>query len=80
MMPWRLVWYRASLIAASLASVPELAKNVRFGPAERRQRRHLLAQLHLRLVVEVGARHVQELLRLVDDRRDHLPGARGRSS
>ena len=41
-------------------------------PAERRQRRHLLAQLHLRLVVEVGARHVQELLRLLDDRLHHL--------
>ena len=34
----------------------------------RRNRRQLLAEPHLRLVVEVGARHVQELLRLVDDR------------
>ena len=33
-----------------------------------RDRRHLLGEAHLRLVVEVGARHVQEALRLVDDR------------
>ena len=33
MMPGRFVWYLASLIAASVASVPELAKNVRTSPA-----------------------------------------------
>ena len=33
---------------------------------------HLLRQPHLRLVVEVGARHVQELLRLLDDRLHHV--------
>ena len=33
-----------------------------------RDRRQLLRELHLRLVVEVGARHVQELLRLLGDR------------
>ena len=36
-------------------------------PRHRRNRRQLLRQPHLRLVVEVGARHVQELLRLLDD-------------
>jgi hypothetical protein len=34
---------------------------------ERGNRIHLLAKLHLRLVVEVGSRHVQEPLCLVDD-------------
>ena len=36
-------------------------------PVDRRDLRHLLGQLHLRLVVEVGARHVQVALRLIDD-------------
>ena len=39
---------------------------------DRRDRRELLGQPHLRLVVEVGARHVQELLRLLGDRRDDV--------
>ena len=37
---------------------------------DRRDRRELLREPHLRLVVEVGARHVQELLRLLGDRAD----------
>ena len=35
---------------------------------DRRDGRELLRQPHLRLVVEVGPRHVQELLRLIGDR------------
>src|SRR5437764_14385543 len=35
---------------------------------DRRDRRELLRQPHLRLVVEVGPRHVQEFLRLLGDR------------
>ena len=54
-------------MAASFASVPEFEKNDRFGAAERRDLVERLAQLHLRLVVEIRARHVQELLRLIDD-------------
>ena len=38
----------------------------------RRDRGELLRQPHLRLVVEVGARHVQELLRLIGDRLDDV--------
>ena len=54
----------------------------RFGPGvaeerpvragHRRNRRQLLAEPHLQLVVEVGAGHVQELARLLDDGRDDL--------
>ena len=72
MMPGRFVWYRASLIAASVASVPELAKNVRTSPVDRHDRRELLGQPHLWLVVEVRPRHVDELLRLLGDGLDHL--------
>ena len=57
---------------ASIASVPELPKNDRTPPVDRRDRRQLLGEPHLRLVVEVGARHVQELLRLLGDRRDDV--------
>ena len=52
--------------------MPELEKNDRFGAAERRDRVDLLAEPHLRLVVEVRARHVQELLRLIDDGGDDV--------
>ena len=38
----------------------------------RRDRRQLLAEPHLQLVVEVGAGHVQELACLLDDRRDDV--------
>ena len=39
---------------------------------ERGNRRQLLRKAHLRLVVEVRSRHVQELLRLIRDRLDHV--------
>ena len=52
--------------------MPEFEKNDRFVAAERRDRVELLAEPHLRLVVEVRARHVQELLRLIDDGGDDV--------
>ena len=57
---------------ASIASVPELPKNDSTPPVDRRDRGQLLGQPHLRLVVEVGARHVQELLRLLGDGADDV--------
>jgi hypothetical protein len=53
----RLLVYRASLIAASIASAPELLKNDRthLAAADRDDRRHLFGQRDLRLVVEVRA-------------------------
>jgi hypothetical protein len=41
-------------------------------PVDRHDARQLLGEPHLRLVVEVGPRHVDELPSLIDDRRDHL--------
>jgi hypothetical protein len=41
-------------------------------PLDRHDPRERLGQPDLRLVVEVGPRHVQELLRLVGDRLDHV--------
>ncbi len=50
----------------------------------RHDRRHFLGELHLRLVIEVRARHVQVLLRLVGNRFDdvgmRVPGARDRDA
>ena len=71
--------YRASLIAASLASVPELLKNDRTSAAQRRDRGHLLGEPHLRLVIEIRTRHVQELARLLDDGGARRQDANGRS-
>ena len=56
-------------MAASLASVPELPKNERTGPSMGTIAPISSARSDLRLVVEVGARLVQELLGLVDDGR-----------
>ena len=39
---------------------------------DRRDRRQLLGQLHLRLVIEIGARHVEEALRLLGHGADHV--------
>ena len=72
MIPNRFVWYFASFTAASTASVPELAKNVFTPPVMGTISAHRLGQLHLRLVVEVRARHVQVALRLIDDGLDHV--------
>ena len=41
-------------------------------PWHRGNRRQLLAEPHLGLVVEVGPRHVEELLRLIDDGLDDI--------
>src|SRR5688500_5433692 len=40
--------------------------------AERRQLVERLGEAHLRLVIEIGSRHVQEFLRLIDDGGDDL--------
>ncbi len=65
----RRVAYRASLIARLDRFGAGVAEE-RLGapPGDRRDRRELLRQAHLRLVVEVGARHVEEALRLIGDR------------
>src|SRR3990172_5310702 len=62
MIAGRRVWYRASLIAPSTASVPELVRNTRF----------LLAPRAHHFVVEVGAADVQEAVGGVLDGRHHL--------
>ena len=55
------VWYLASLTAASTASVPGVAEErLARRPSIGTMRPIVLGQLHLRLVVEVRARHVQE--------------------
>jgi hypothetical protein len=61
----RPVWQRASLRAASRASAPLLVKKTRLGGQP-------LREIDLRLVVKVGARHVQELAGLVADRLDNV--------
>ena len=66
-------------MAASLASVPELLKKLLTPPSIGTIAADLLGEPHLRLVVEVGPRHVQELLRLLDDGGDDL-GMRVRRS
>ena len=57
-----------------------VARRTCFAPVDGAMRVDLLGQPHLRLVIEVGARHVQELLRLLDDRGDDLGMRSGRSS
>ena len=60
------------MIAASIASVPELEKNDRLSPLNGAMLVERFAEAHLRLVIEIRSRHVQELLRLIDDRGDHF--------
>ena len=72
MMPARPVAYRASLIDASIASVPELPKNDLHAAANRHDGRELLGKPHLHVVIEIGARHVQEPAGLLRDRLDDV--------
>ena len=51
---------------------PGIAEEALDRAVDRHDAGDLLGQPHLRLVVEVGPRHVQELLRLVDDGRDDV--------
>ena len=70
MMPGRPVACRASLTAASIASAPELPKNDRAPPSNGAIGRDFLREPDLRLVVEIGARHVNEPARLIGNRLD----------
>ena len=51
---------------------PGIAEERSHAALDRDDRRELLGESHLRLVVEVGPRHVQELLRLIGDRLDDV--------
>jgi hypothetical protein len=42
------------------------------GPRHRNDAGHFLAEPCLQLVIEIGPRHVQELLRLLDNRLHHI--------
>ena len=67
---------RTSLIAASFASVPELAKNTR--PSMPSRPEQPLGQHDLPLV-QVQVRGVRQPADLLGDGRDHAPGARARA-
>jgi hypothetical protein len=54
------------------ARVTEERPHLAVARPDRHDRRELLRQLHLRLVVEVRARHVQVLVRLIDNRPDDV--------
>ena len=74
----RPVWKRASFKAASSASAPLFVKNTRLADGPGAASAKPLGQVDLRLVVEVGPRHVQQLVGLVldggDDFRVAMPG------
>ncbi len=63
---------RASLIAASDGFGPGIAEERLHAALDRDDRRNLLRQPHLQLVIEVGARHVKEPPGLVGNRLDDV--------
>ena len=72
MMYWRPVAYRASLIAASTASVPEFVRKLRAVALERRDAVELLAHVGVDRQVEVARRVVEQLRGLALDGLDDL--------
>ena len=76
----RPVCQRASFSAASSASAPLLVKKTRLGDGPGTALGQPLRQVDLRLIVEIGAGHVQQLGRLILDGGDDLRDGSGRST
>ena len=67
MMFGRPVAYRASLMHASIGFGAGVGEKRPRSAVDRHHRREFLRQPDLHVVIEVGARHVQEALRLIGD-------------
>jgi len=75
----RCVCQRASLSPASSASAPLLVKKTRFGFVPGASSASRCRQVDLRLIVEIGAAHVDQLRRLILDGGDDLRMGNARS-